>query len=251
MRTHNAALGCWGFVLVLEEWDVPVFIAANASLVFPSPKLKVWISQTIKQTPFHNTGKSSVQLDFFWSRRVRKFKKERTLSWESGRYCSRANLNPIFEAYLFLGHCKIHFSYWVLLMSFSISRAPSHISQSARASRLFSYHSWMVPLSGWVWKSLCNFVQSDVLDILLYISVNKMWTNCRVSCFPVSLLWRRRWRIKTGWPVTQYFTQIPKWENLVLFIKTIQLCPIFRGRDEGTASVHSLFSLLDLFSDRF
>lgn len=32
-------------------------------------------------------------------------------------------------------------------------------------------------LSDWVLTSLCNFVQSEVLDILLYISVNKMWRN--------------------------------------------------------------------------
>lgn len=155
--------------------------------MFPSPKLKVWISQTIKQTPFHNTGNRSVLLDFFDQGGSGSLKKEWTLSWESRRYCSRANLNPIFEAYLFLGHCKIHFSYWVLL-SFSISRAPSHISQSDRASRLFSYHSWMVPMSGWVWKSLCNFVQSDVLDILLYISVNKMWKKPLWFLFSVSRL---------------------------------------------------------------
>lgn len=45
---------------------------------------------------------------------------------------------------------------------------------------LITSYSSIVPLSDWVWKSLCNFVQSDVLDILLYISVNKMWTNCSV-----------------------------------------------------------------------
>lgn len=69
------------------------------------------------------------------------------------------------------------------LISDSISGALSHISQSAHTSRLFSYHFLQLDRSFvWVWKSLCNFVQSDVLDILLYISVNKMWTNHRLFC---------------------------------------------------------------------
>lgn len=34
----------------------------------------------------------------------------------SGRSSSCANLNPIFETYLFLSRCKLHFSYRVLFM---------------------------------------------------------------------------------------------------------------------------------------
>lgn len=65
---------------------------------------------------------------------------------------------------------------------------PSHIVHASPLPRplLFSYYFLKINLllSDWVLKSLCNFVQSDVLDILLYISVNKTWrNNCTLFFF--------------------------------------------------------------------
>lgn len=95
-----------------------------------------------------------------------------------------------FESYFWniLFHCKLHFSYWVLftynwffLMERGcqlLRRNPPHISQIAHIYLYFlNSYSWTFCGRTEFWRVCAIFVQSDVLDILLYISVNKMWTN--------------------------------------------------------------------------